>query len=693
MDLKKLYTPSEACTLYNIAKIRYDPTSYSLKDKLITSLDTSDLLRIHISSYTYGTEVKLAQLITNAEKRGWETLKGFAGYLKVPEPGCKEAAMCVMQDDLYIALEVLSKYVSAHYIKESLVMPTIATMCVALNSSKSCAKDMMWLAFDDTCLAPYADVHSFKLLKNELASGSQFKIPTDVTGISTTYTPSDATRISNYKIPGVGPASLYNLLLNSFEVVWALRSIPAEYKNCFVFLCNKSNVMGADFGFFREFFTLTPTDIVPSKDLEEALSKPTPEERYTAYQALVSSYGHSLYNSCVYYHDNELDKGHLLNPIFASFASFVGQISLTNIRINTVRILYEYANAKGYLKKDELPESLDPLMKAFSSFAEAPLTSTSSEAVEEEEDTATDLMTLEEKRLSGAKTGGGGHESDPMFEALDKLKSSFKSGRYSFDTSDVIDTSDAHRDAYNAIASKIELVNKLLIKRIKDIKTYNVGGKNPGIPSGRIDRKALYRYKYDPNIFYNNTYKTLESDLAFGIILDESGSMHGKGIENGRITMIVLHETLKALGINHSIIGHTSEGKYHSEITRYQAFREDKTYTTCKNYALVSTEAKSGNCDSGALYYMEKALSRVKNKDKICLIFSDGAPTECTGTDLKNQVKAMQKKGIKVIGIGINFAKIAKYYTDYANGRNLTDMLNIVAKILEEYVLKKKDAR
>ena len=167
--------------------------------------------------------------------------------------------------------------------------------------------------------------------------------------------------------------------------------------------------------------------------------------------------------------------------------------------------------------------------------------------------------------------------------------------------------------------------------------------------------------------------------------------MSGSGIKNGRITMIVLHETLKALGINHCIVGHTSQGRYHSQIARYQSFKEDKTYKVCKNYALVKTEAKAGNCDSGALYYMEKALDRVRNKDKICLIFSDGAPTECTGTELKNQVKAMEKKGIKVIGIGINFESIAKYYTDYANGRNLSDMLNIVAKILEEYVLKKKD--
>jgi hypothetical protein len=50
----------------------------------------------------------------------------------------------------------------------------------------------------------------------------------------------------------------------------------------------------------------------------------------------------------------------------------------------------------------------------------------------------------------------------------------------------------------------------------------------------------------------------------------------------------------------------------------------------------------------------------------------------------------MEKKGIKVIGIGVDFPSISKYYTDYANGRNLQDMLNIVTDILQEYILKKK---
>jgi len=434
--------------------------------------------------------------------------------------------------------------------------------------------------------------------------------------------------------------------------------------------------------FFKDIVTLTSSSFVIHPDVQSAIVIESPEERYEAYQKIISD-SPKMLEYCEEFYHNCILKKQFVNSIFIAFTAFVGQLSLTNIRVNQIRILYEYCKAKGFpISKSSMMRGI-PIGK-FESTME-----TSKSLMDFTETSYEDAWEEDDEELS--KPDDTSHDESAMFEALDKLKADFSSGGYSFTVHDVVDKSPKNKTKYDAVATKVDLVNKLLIRKIRDIKTYNVGGKHSGMQSGRVDRKALYRYKYDSNIFYNNTYKTLESDLAFGIVLDESGSMSGKGIENGRITMIVLHETLKALNINHCIIGHTSDGKHHSEIARYQSFREDKTYNTCKNYALVTAEAKDGNCDSGALYYMEKALDRVRNRDKICLIFSDGDPTECTGTELKQQVKHMKKKGIKVIGIGINFASIAKYYTDYANGRDLTDMLNIVAKILEEYVLKKKD--
>ena len=251
------------------------------------------------------------------------------------------------------------------------------------------------------------------------------------------------------------------------------------------------------------------------------------------------------------------------------------------------------------------------------------------------------------------------------------------------------DCSETTKNEYNSICQKIKLVNKTLIKRIKNIKTYNQNLKNSGKSSGKLDMKNIYKYRTDKNIFYDNTYKTREQDLVFGILLDCSGSMYGSGIENGRISMIVLDETLKALNINHCIYGHTSDGHHHCQIMKYSYFKNSPKYSTSKNYSLANIEADNGNCDSGALAYVEKELLAQPNKDKICLIFSDGEPTECSDDELIMQVKKMEREGIKVIGIGIDFESISEYYNDYANGKNLKDMFDIIANILEQYVLEK----
>ena len=697
MDYKKLYTPTEATALYNIAKIKFDPTSYSLRGNLITNASLNDIANQHIAGYNYKAEKYLVDKVITNEKRPYPMeLTGMSGEItNSPDPN-EWGLLCVQQDNLYVNLETLSRFFELSKIKSTHIMSTIVMVCVALNSEKSCAKDLMCLALTQLCKHTYTNVHNFEWFKDSLNTpGEQMQMLLNKCTIKPVYAPADdcELKVGKHLFTLPDPTvkdTLYSYFINAFEVLWAWDVLPQPYKDCFAQMCWKFEKLGKfDLAMFDGYFKLTPTGFDICPELSDAISIVSPEARYSAYQKLIEDKGKDIYTRCMEFFFKEYPKDHYFNSLFMGFMSFVSQLGMVNIRINTIRILHDYCTAHKYITPTEAKEmdmESKGLMEKFGSGLAAMPTAS--------EERSKALIDFEERTGSYGKASGedeSAHDSSAMFEALDKLKSSFKSGMYSFDTTDVRDTADESRKAYNAIASKVELVNKLLIRRIRDIKTYNVGGKQSGASSGRLDRKAMYRYKYDPNIFYSNNYKTLESDLAFGIILDESGSMSGRGISNGRTTMVVLHETLKALGINHSIIGHTSDGKHHCEISRYQSFREDKTYTTCKNYALIKTEAKCGNCDSGALYYMEKAFERVRNKDKICLIFSDGAPTECTGAELKAQVRHMERKGIKVIGIGINFASIAKYYTEYANGRNLSDMLNIVAKILEEYVLKKKD--
>ena len=246
------------------------------------------------------------------------------------------------------------------------------------------------------------------------------------------------------------------------------------------------------------------------------------------------------------------------------------------------------------------------------------------------------------------------------------------------------------KQAYLKLLTLIDLITKQLTKQIREIKTYNFGGKNSGKTRGKLDSHTMHRYKTDPRIFYDNTYKTKEMDLAFGIVLDQSGSMWGDGVRNGSIALIMLHHVLNALRVNHAIIGHNSRNWNDVNIMKYVCFNEDPQHTLETPYMLANLKTNGGNCDSGALNYMEQYIKRVPNKDKIVLIFNDGEPSECEESDLKNQVRKMEQEGIHVIGLGIDFENIKLYYPDNANGRNMKEMTSILVSILKRYVLEKK---
>lgn len=710
--MAELFTPAEANTLYNRCKIAYDPRSYSLKDGLKLNMHESELNKHHIVRADFGAESALVAAIHEFHKQpnGEAYVKNIFLPAKT-HPGDSanyfgthpaDVALC-KKDDMYIALDYMRAlgYIDT-VLKVGGALEAIAQTCVALSSPKSCTADLHWLVteFADR---EYEDLHNFKHLTEALETKAEVipayvhrsaalcqmapavSVYTKHKGalLASGFDTADAKHIDEHVIT----CNLYSAMFYMLEVFWAIESLPdPKFRRIMYEHLLKKQPMAISemLGMFVDIATLTL-----HHGIDGLVHIANPKDRFEHYREYAKAAGFEAIAKDLTAKFLSGDPAALLPAGAGTLVGFAQTYSNTWVRVNTCKILYEYAMANNLLDDEDcdLAEVQDGMEDIATHGGSG--SSTFSTPAEKE---SSDLMDLKigSKSSVGGIPGAGAYTS-PTYEALDKAKSKYVDGRYEFETVDVVNFSDSARTKYEAIAKKVSLVNRVLTQKIREIKTYNTGGKQAGLSSGRVDRKAVYRYKYDGNIFYNNTYKQLESDLAFGIVLDISGSMWGSGIENGRVTMIVLHETLKALGINHSIIGHTSHGRYKCNIERYQAFREDKTYHTRKNYALTELEAQNGNCDSASLYYMERALLRTKNRDKICIIFSDGQPTECTGTDLKEQVAHMNRNGIKVIGIGINFPEIADYYKDYANGKNLTDMLNIVTNILKEYILKKKE--
>jgi hypothetical protein len=741
---KSYFSLKDAQKRFNINKIKYNVFDYSLKNKIIYE----DLLtfnpRNDIASKEYGAEDYLLNIINTKHTFSTQPIFSFNGitfpqshYLYHTSPDRKKLSgfshTFLLNNDLYINLENLVWFFrvedifkeatdkehagitqclslgalrsTLEYLDKSKVLDALIQLVCALTRKDSLIPNLGWLMTEYNT-EKLTVVNELEMIKNNFKKSQIFKTSFDE-GITCNWMPiQNALSISHKKhskgfmggildyehLLTVGSSldkalmmQFKKVLVYTIEILNAIETIDSSYASKLHELLVHN--LGDDNTFIKTHLYSKDMygNIVINTKVKEIIEIKDMSERYEAIQDYVNKV--TTFPDITLFQNN---KEYV--PVFlASFVQFCNDYSFRSIRIKIILYLLELLKELGLsLRKtvkdtDEIDDFLGDIGNLGINMEEV----LNNDLINFHFEEYSEKTTPENNMERSAKVAKRAASND----ILDKATAGFSENGYKFDIKTITNTTvtESAKTKYNTIVSKVNLVCKNLTKQIRDIKTYNEGGKNPGQISGKLDKKAIYRYKYDKNIFYNNTYKIKESDLAFGILLDVSGSMSGEGIENGKATMIILHEVLKTLGINHCIATHNSYGEHQCNIRKFVQFKENANYVVNKCFELANISANSGNCDSGALYFMEQELMRTTNKDKICLIFSDGEPTECSDAELRDQVKHMERLGIKVIGIGINFENIKDYYNDYANGRTLKEMLDIVSNILKQYVLDKKD--
>lgn len=731
---KTAYTQRQLRTMLISSRIKYDPMSYKLKGNVIPYVLTQCHLGIDrydmVSERNLGdslirnakyTSEPASELRVGASLSAYDSIDMDEGHnLDIRE------GIVVANDNLYLPMDLIAyggnystgtgvtgkdipKTVSAARKMLTGLLEPIIDFVSAVTHPASIVPHMMWLEDKNTCSLSYAvNFQKFK----DLLTHKKVVLPGFMHGyrrctlIPSVYmtpavlAPSAAAKVCYTRIrdPGadIGLGAAFRIILYGIEVLHIVKQLSTESREAlFQMLALGKNELVE-----RYLYTTTGTTIVLHPEVERITDIEDAATRWEEIQKYVHNDG--IYSATTAWGIDYMSKITGDTPIagFHEFPTYLAllvqccvDMAIRHFRIEYIKLLYNEVKKNGLSTKPDTEDLRETDGGDGFSKEIEDVIGKCDDAYARKEEPSLMAPHCEGASLTGDKKPTKNSKlSPPTMDALDREVAKWEDDRYDFEVKDIIDTDDSDaRTRYEKIANCAKLVNRRLIKQLKEIKTYNTGGKMPALVSGKLDRKRVHLYRQTDKIFYNNTYKVKESDLAFGIVLDASGSMSGDGIRNGRITMIVLHETLKALGINHSIITHTSRGRHNVILERYQAFREDKQYTTRKNYALCKIEAHTGNCDSGALYYMEQALLRTKNKDKICLIFSDGQPTECTGAELRDQVAHMERNHIRVIGIGIDYPTIAHYYPNNANGVDLKGMLDIVVEILKQYVLDKKD--
>ena len=198
----------------------------------------------------------------------------------------------------------------------------------------------------------------------------------------------------------------------------------------------------------------------------------------------------------------------------------------------------------------------------------------------------------------------------------------------------------------------------------------------------RLDSHALHRM--DGKIFTKNNLPNETPELAVGLLLDESGSMHSYDrCTYARASAIILYDFCTSLDIPVMVYGH-STGSNCVDLYSYAEFdaidRDDR-------YRMMDIAARGSNRDGAALRFVADQLSKRPEAVKILIIVSDGQPADTGyyGTaaeeDLRGIKQEYHKKGILFVAaaIGNDKQNIERIYGD--SFMDITDLNTLPVKL------------
>lgn len=237
------------------------------------------------------------------------------------------------------------------------------------------------------------------------------------------------------------------------------------------------------------------------------------------------------------------------------------------------------------------------------------------------------------------------------------------------------------------VQKHIKEINSV-VSLIRKMKAHNNSGVSHYRLSGRFDLSTCYK-KDNYKIFKQRKAPSPEADLVVEILVDNSGSMCGKKSKLAGEALIIFCEALNRLHIPFAVDAFT-EGR-HCITIKLKEFRDDynkvKTNMTLltEQYSCDALCTFSSNIDEVNLRYVRDVLNKQPQKDKMCIVISDGATCGDWRT-LRKVAENMEKSGILVLGVGIYDNNVEKIYNNHIVLRDTKD-LEQLGSFLNKYLV------
>lgn len=184
-----------------------------------------------------------------------------------------------------------------------------------------------------------------------------------------------------------------------------------------------------------------------------------------------------------------------------------------------------------------------------------------------------------------------------------------------------------------------------------------------GLTYGRLSKKAILQLWTEerPKLFYKKTNPGKPIDAAFGLLIDQSASMHDK-LEETKRAVLLFHTVLRELAVRHAIAGYSEDSITASKEAQYNTFELFHRFqdgTRNSDRIIASMEAHDDNRDGFAIRWMTEALKREQVTHRFLLVFSDGEPSAFEYgqngiVDTREAVIEARRAGIIVLHLFLN---------------------------------------
>jgi len=249
-----------------------------------------------------------------------------------------------------------------------------------------------------------------------------------------------------------------------------------------------------------------------------------------------------------------------------------------------------------------------------------------------------------------------------------------------------------HKKHYDDMVRKSEDKINKLVSVIKKLKAVNNNRYERHQRRGKLDKRKITKPIVNAKLFKNKIAPRKEADLAFSILVDNSGSMMGRKSLIVGEALIIIQETLNRLKIPFEVNAFTED--YDAVTIEMKRFNDSFTHTKynsvlfTKQLRITELATFMGNVDESNLDFVgRRFLEERKEKDKILIVMSDGAT--CGSAKVLSSVSEnFTRKGITMLGIGVIDDNVENIYTDHEVFSTVQD-LERLAPVIQKYILNK----